>query len=204
MALYVTKDTTTARHPIFLKILEEAVGGVMLEVDARVPSALHTLYAGCPVATCATQGQFMFIKTAQVSTAKADGATAITITAPNMFKVGDFIGVDGMGAGTTATITVVTATKIATALTNFTLTKGQIVYQAAADGATAPKYEPFALLKNDTYVKDADGTTMYNVAIGLVLRGTVAASNYPLPYGSIVKGHTPLAYRMRFVSTGDK
>jgi len=204
MGIWQAKKSQAQRHPVFLEILEETHGGVMIEVDSRIPSATYTLFAGCPIATCATQGQFMFIKTAQVTTAKADGATAIAIEGPNLFKVGDFIGIEGMGAGTTATITVVTATKIATALTNFTLTKGAIVYEAAADGATAPKYEPFGLLKNDTYVKEADGTTIYNATGSLVLRGAVAASNYPLPYGSIVKGHSPLSIRMRYVSTGDK
>lgn len=202
MPAYITKTSQTQRNPVFLEILEEAAGGVILEVDARVPSGTYTLFAGCPIATCATQGQFMFIKTAQVSTAKADGATRIKIEPPNLFKVGEFIGIDGAGAGTTATITVVAPTYIVTALTNFTVAKHDVVYQVNADAATAPKYEPFGYLKNDVGVRDSDGTTLYNVSAGLVLRGSIAASNYPCGYGNIVRGHTD--NRIRFVNKGDK
>ncbi|MCK5601741.1 hypothetical protein KAR91_07735, partial [Candidatus Pacearchaeota archaeon] len=61
--------------PVFLSILEDMRGGVLVKVDARVPTGLHTLYAGTPIATNGTSGEYQFMKSALVATAKADGAS---------------------------------------------------------------------------------------------------------------------------------
>ena len=94
MALYVTSKSQVAEHPVFLSILENMPGGALVKVDARVPSGLHTLYAGTPIATNATSGEYMFMKSALVATAKANAATRIVVEAPHPFKVGEYVGFD--------------------------------------------------------------------------------------------------------------
>lgn len=206
MALQVTSKSQQAEHPIFLSILEDMNGGVLVKVDSRVPAGLHTLWAGTPIATNGTAGEYMFMKSAIVATAKADGATRIVIQAPNPFKVGDYIGFDksgtAMGAGSVVTITAVAATYIATPQTNFTLVKKDVIYEATASGATAPKFRPYALLKDSVIVRETDGTTAYNVFGSGVVRGAVAVSNYNWGYPGDVKNR--LEDRVRFVDKGLK
>ena len=206
MALFVTNKSQVAEHPVFLSILEDLPGGVLVKVDARVPTGLHTLYAGTPIATNATSGEFMFMKTAVVATAKAAGATRIVVEAPHPFKAGEIVGFDKltgiMGAACTSTITAVAATYIATALTEYALVKHYVVYQANADGATAPKFRPYALLKDSVVVREPDGKTCYNVYGSAVARGSVLTSNFKWGYTFDVKNR--LEDRLRFVNKGNK
>jgi len=196
--LYITAETQdTLVHPVFLAVLEKIQNGAMLDISTA-PASLFTLYAGCPLATTATQGRYKFLKSAIVATAKADGATRIKID-KQMFKVGEVVGLNEGGAGTTATLTVVAATYLVTALTNFTLTKKQVIYQVAADGATTPSGRPYALLGETVRLRDVDASTFTNVIASAVVRGSVAISSYPYGYTTDIKNR--LASHLRFVET---
>lgn len=188
MALYQTKKDETARVPVFLKILETSAAGICLEVDSRIPTDLHTIFAGTAVATCGTAGQYMWMKSAVLSTAKVTNTTRIRINGPNPFKVGDYIALEGLAASTAATITAVAATYIVTAQTTYSLAKHEVVYQAAAANATARKYQACGLLQNDVYVRDNAGVTLYNVFGSLVLQGSVLVSNFVWGYDPRVRG----------------
>ena len=202
MSLYVSKKTGVAEHPVFLSILEVLTGGVTVKVDSRIPTGLHTLYEGTPLATCATVGHYMFIKSAVVATAKAAAATKIYVERPHPFIVGDFIWIEGTIAATATTITAVGTNYLATVLTTYGVAKKAVVTQAAAANATAPKYHAFALLANSVRVRDDDGTTSYNVTAGAVVRGTAMTSNFKFGISASVKG--TLEDRMRFVNKGQK
>lgn len=198
MALYVTKKSQVGEQPVWLKILEDMRGGALVKVDARVPSGLHTLYAGTPIATNSTDGEYMFMKTAIVATAKATGDTRVVLEGPNPFKVGDFIAGDGHGVASVATITAVANTYIVTLQTEYVLAKKDVIYECNAGGATTPKARPYALLKDSVIVREKDGTTCYNVYGSGVVRGSVATSNYKFGYTDDIKNR--MGDRVRFVN----
>uniref|UniRef100_A0A6M3L6J3 Uncharacterized protein n=1 Tax=viral metagenome TaxID=1070528 RepID=A0A6M3L6J3_9ZZZZ len=192
MSLYFKKETGTVLHPVFLKILERSQGGALIKVDSRVPTDLHTIFEGTPIATNTTAGEYMWMKSAVVATACADGATRIVIYPPNPFKIGEFVGAVDMAAATFGTITAVAPTYVVTAQTDFSLAKGEVLYQANAANATAPKFRPYALLENPIIVREEDGTTKYNVFAPLVHRGSIAASVFRWGYTTDVKNRLNL------------
>ena len=196
MALSFRKKSGQVLDPVFLKVLEVSQSAVLITVDARIPSGLHTLYEGTPIATCGTAGQYQFMKTALVATLKDEGATRIVIKPPNPFKIGDYVGFDGKTSTTVATVTAVANTYIVTVLTEYAAAKHCVVYQTSTDGATTPKYRPYALLRHPLIVREADGTTCYNVYGTLVHRGTAATSVYKWGFTTDVKNR--LGDRIRF------
>ena len=202
MSLYFKKETGSVLNPVFLKIIERSLGGALIKVDSRLPNSLHTIFEGTPVAICSTAGEYIWMKSAVLSTLKATNTTRIVIYPPNPFKIGDYIGVSGaneLAAATCATITAVAPTYIVTAQTTYSLAKHEVVYQANAANATAPRFRPYALLENPLVVRDEDGTTKYNVFGSLVHRGSVAQSVFRWGYPADVKNRLS---RMRFVKQG--
>ena len=198
MALFFTKKTGVVLHPVFLKVLEVSQGAALVKVDARLPVGLHTIFEGTPIATTATAGVYKWMKSAVLSTAHVSGAanTRIRLIAPHPFKVGDFVGEEGIGAGSCTTITAVAATYVVTVETKFDIDKHGILYQTAAANATAPFCRPYALLRHPLSVREADGTTKYNVYGTLVHRGAVGTSLYKHGYTTDVKNR--LGDRIRF------
>ena len=204
MSLTISKKTGVAEHPVFLSVLEGMNGGAMVKVDARIPTGLATLYAGTPIATNATAGQYMFMKSSVLATAHVAGAAAtkLIVQRPHPFVVGDFIWIEGTAAATATTVTAVGTNYLVTVLTTYGAAKKAVITEAAAANATAPKYRPYALLQNSVKVREADGTTSYNVFAAAVVRGTCAVSNVTFGVTADVKGR--LGDNLRFVNKGQK
>jgi len=198
MALFFTSKTGQVDPPVFLEVLEVSQGAALVKVDARLPTDLHTIFEGTPIATTATAGVYKWMKSAILSTIHSSSATAtrIVIRGPNPFKIGDYFAQSGIGAGSGGTITAVAATYVVTAQTKFDIAKGAIIYQAAAANATAPFCRPYALLRHPLQVRETDGVTCYNVYGALVHRGTAATSVYKWGYTADVKNR--LGDRIRF------
>jgi len=202
MSLTISKQTGVAEHPVFLSILEGMSGGALVKVDTRIPTGLNTLYAGTPIATNATAGEYMFMKSSVLATAKVNATTRFIVQRPHPFKVGDFMWHEGMAAASATTITAVGTNYIATVLTSLGAAKGTVITEAAAANATAPKYRPYAMLQNSVRVRNDDGTTSINVFAAAVIRGTCAVSNVTFGVSADVKGR--LGDRLRFVNKGQK
>ena len=206
MSFYIKKESEVAEQPVFKKILEVSQGGVLVKVDARLPGCIHTLYEGTPISTGSTTGEYHFMKSAVVSTVHTAAAAAsrIKVEWPHPFKIGDIIAISdpsltSWDTGSVATIYAIAATYLVTYDTSFTFPKHSIVYQAAADAATAPLHRPYGLLRHSVRVRDDDGTTCYNVFGSLVFQGSALSSNYKFGYPEDVKNRLS---RVRFVDKG--
>ncbi len=205
MALYITSETEPQQNPVFLQVLEEIVGGVTIRSSSRIPSDLHTLFAGTALATCPTVGEYQFIKTAVLSTAHTAGqATTRIMVKQHAFNVGDFVYCGEKAGGTAASCTTITAiadTYIVTIVTTFGMTKGSVIYETKTDGATAPAFRTYAILRESVLVREDDGTTLYNVFAPAVVRGTVVESLSPYGYSADQKNRLT---NFRFVSSKNK
>ena len=200
----VTKVSGTKYDPVFKGILEEIPGGGTL-IAAEMPSDLTVLgEATMIVESSSTSGLWHLVKT-QKSTSTQTTSTSITLLASakykSLFKVGEYIGF--YGGGTLSTITSITHTAattdtIVTEVAIGVLATASIIERgSAASLATAgPLYNATALTRNVIRVREDDLTTLNNVNVGIVVRGTVNESLLPKPPTTDDK--TDLTDRIRY------
>jgi hypothetical protein len=142
------------------------------------------------------------MKSAILATAHVAGVTKLTVNRPHPFKVGEFLWIEGTAAATATTITAVGTNYLVTVLTTYGAAKKAVITQANAANATAPLHRPYALLGHSVKVRNADGTTCYNVFADAVVRGTAMTCNFVFGLTADVEGR--LGDRMRFVDKGQK
>ena len=197
----------TAYHPIFLSILEDIPGGIVLNTD-RIPSATKEIKKGAllhAIATAASLGEYRLCKTAKlyVNIDTSAVVTIIVYTAHEL-KVGESIGAEGNHSG--ATIAAITKGAVTDRIV-FTAGGGGLncgsiasarilVEKQLGAGVTLLKYSAEAILKQTVKVRDSDLTTLYNVACAAVVRGTVNESI--LPYYVTSYDKTALTDRIRW------
>ena len=219
MGLEMIKETEVQYNPVFLKVLEDVVGGVTINTT-RIPSTTKFLYPGTPLAQSASSvGLYNVVKTAKLKVAITTAA-CVTIYVyssdlPNApghnFKVGEYMMLDGnASACTIAAITIGTKTSgVGTDTIVFTaggggfntdtVAAGRLILEAAADVTTgaAAKFSADCLLRDGVRVRLESGYTLENITAGAVLRGSVDESILPVacPDEGV---KTPLTARMRF------
>ena len=218
MNLQIRSETEAQYNPVFLKILEDIVGGVTISTT-RIPTTTKLLHPGTPLAESSSSvGLFNIVNTAKLKRTLGTSAL-VTIYVyssdlPNSptqyFKVGQYVMIDGTGsAATIATITrgtktsgIGTDTIIFTAGgggLNATAITGTLLVEAENDVTTAaaPLFSATCLLRDAVRVRLESGTTLQNVIAGGVTRGTIDESI--MPVGAPNEGvQTPLTARMRF------
>jgi len=198
MGLDAKKTTGTTYNPVWLKILEERIGGGYI-ATGRVPSATKELKAGTLLKeSTATAGIFHFVKIGKSVKTQA-AATAIAISNKHDFAVGDFAILHGKT--TAATINRVSnasvnTSVIATARALGTLATATYLDEANAAGATPLKLDPGSALKHNIRVRNDDLSTVNNVFAGVVYRGALNESI--LPYYVTSRAKTKLTARIRF------
>ena len=195
----VTKTTGIGFKPVFLSILEGIVGGVKL-ATTELPTNVYRLPRGTLLSTTSTAKVYQPLKVAKSCETQTAG-TALRFTRndnPLLFKVGEFIA--KYAATTGSTITRITNSAntvvIATSSSLGTLATATRILEVAAAGATLKKYTPSAILKDTVTVREEDGTTLDNVLVAAVLRGSVQES--ALDYYVTAADKTSLDDRLRF------
>ncbi len=199
MSLGVKKTTGEQYDPVFLKILEKIDAGGTLKTD-RVPSTVKEIKAGTIIAeSSSTAGLFNIVKTGKVLAAVTT-TTAVTVyvRSSNFFKAGEFVAKSGGSNGVTissisrsgGTDTIVLALNLGT------LTTLSVLYESTSAASTASKFSATAILGDTVAVRRDDLSTLPNVTISAVVRGTVDESVLPNPVKPADK--TNLTARIRF------
>ncbi|MCK4297867.1 MAG: hypothetical protein KAX28_14575 [Candidatus Marinimicrobia bacterium] len=197
MSLQIIKDTGVAYDPVFLKILEDIPGGVTVKTN-RFPTDTKEIKKGTLLnADASTAGLYNVIKSVRLTAAYASNVTAMAVEAPHLFKVGEYIHIYGVTAGT---ISRVAATGIVcAAIAHAAVASGTVLAEAVAAATTdyAVKYAASAVLRDTIEVrKPGVATLSANVFAGAVVRGTVDESE--LPYFVTDADKTALTARVRF------
>ena len=194
MSLQITSESGTQYDPVFLKILEDIPGGVTIKTD-RFPTDLYELKAGTLLnADTTSAGLYNVIKTAKLSATFATGDTVLLVESPHLFKVGEFIKLNG----TAQTISRVSDTAIAVPTTGqagSALATGTVLGEALNPTGTV-LYAADAILRDTVRVRSDGGTLLDNIFAGAVVRGTVDES--VLPYYVTDADKTNLTARIRF------
>ncbi|MCK4447426.1 MAG: hypothetical protein KAW56_10145, partial [Candidatus Marinimicrobia bacterium] len=146
MSLQIIKDTGVAYDPVFLKILEDIPGGVTIKTN-RFPTTTKEIKKGTLLnADASSAGLYNVIKSVRLTAAYASNVTAMAVEAPHLFKVGEYIHIYGVTAGT---ITRVAATGIVCAAIAHpaAVASGTVLAEAAAAATTdyAVKYAASAV-----------------------------------------------------------
>jgi len=196
MSLQVTKESGSIYDPVFLKILEDIPGGVTVKTD-RFPTDTKEIKKGALLnADATTLGLYNVLKTVRLTADFLAAGTAMAVEAPHLFKLGEFIHIYGVTAGT---ITRVASTAIVCAArAHATVTSGTILDEANAAATTdyAIKYAANAVLRDTIKVRDDEGTLLDNIFAGAVVRGTCDESE--LPYFVTAADKVSLTDRIRF------
>jgi len=203
--LYVSKETGTVYKPVWLSILEDIPGGITIALG-RVPTTTTELKAGTLLIEGDTTGVYQPVKAVRHNViAQTDTyGTIIYVEAGHLFKIGDYIGRSLAGRPTSSTIAVVgsngTGSYITITNSIGSLNLLETLYEKSAGGANASVnlYIPTCVLKNDVEVREADGTTLYNILASAVVRGTVDESLMPYPSDAAMKAG--LSNRIQFLS----
>lgn len=187
-SLQPTKTTVAKGLPVWIKRLENAQGGFVLD---HAPLAVgNTVEAGTPVAINEATRKANVVKTAKVYENAASNATAIKVYKKHHFKVGDYIAVAVGGAAYAITAidttnaaydTITVGTTLGVALTADT----SVLFQSSATGASAAAYSYTAngLVYEDT-------TVASGCSVSVVLRGTVYERRVP-PATAAIKTALP-------------
>jgi len=188
--LEVKKDEGTRYDPVFREIISDIPGGVTLK-SAEFPSDLLVLGAGTMIGASDTVGLYNICKTAK-SDSTQTLITTITVVGSAKYRlpfiVGEFIAV--YGKATISTISTITHTSddtdtIITGTPIGTMTTADIIIRCAAAATvvaatqTAGLYAAAGFTRDVIKVREDDGTTLYNVNVGAVVRGDVNEDMLP-------------------------
>jgi len=197
MSLQIKKDSGSVYDPVFLKILEDIPGGVTIKTN-RFPNATKEIKKGTLLnADASSAGLYNVIKTVR---ATAENTTSVTVVAiepaDHLFKVGEIIFLTAAGP-TATTITRVSATAIAYAVTGVVVASGAVLYEVATVNTATALYDADAILRDNVEVRSGGVATLLdNLFAGAVVRGTVDESE--LPYFVTTQHKTDLTARIRF------
>jgi len=197
MSLQIKKETGSVYDPVFLKILEDIPGGVTIKTN-RFPTTTKEIKKGTLLnADASSAGLYNVIKTVR---ATAENTTSVTVVAieptDHLFKAGDIIFLTAAGP-TATTITRVSATAIAYAVTGVVVASGSVLYEALTVNTVTALYDADAILRDNVEVrKGGVATLLDNLFAGAVVRGTVDESE--LPYFVTTQHKTDLTARIRF------
>ena len=219
MSLDILKETEKQYYPIFKSILEDIEGGITI-ATTDIPTTTLELFEGQALhKNASTAGLYNPVKTATLKrTLGTSALVTIYVYSSDIpgvpgqnFKVGEWVMIDGRGsAATIASITIGTKTngvgtdiiifKAGGGGLNATIITNTKLQQANNDVTTAaaPLYTANCLMRDSIRVRKDDGTTLNNIIVGAVVRGTVNESRMPFSAPTeAVK--TPLTDRIRFV-----
>jgi len=205
--LEVKSDSGTRYDPVFQSIFEDIPGGITIK-SAEFPTDLIVLGAGTMIGASDTAGLYNLCKTAK-STSTQSASTSVLVVAnakyKSLFKADEYIAI--YGQATISTITSVTHTAavtdtivVGTALG--ALATASIIIRCAAAATvvaadtTAGQYTAVGFTRDVIKVREDDGTTLYNVNVGAVVRGTV--NEDMLPYVVDANQKKNLTARMLF------
>ena len=195
MSLQIKKEDGSIYDPVFLQIITDIPGGVTVATD-RFPTDTKEIKKGA-LLNDGGSGLFNIIKTVKTTAYAVSGATVLAIVPPDhLFKVGEKI---FLKAAAASTITRVSSTAIAiTAVLKLANTPATdtVLYETAAAGASAAKYDADCILRDTIQVRDEEGNLLENLFAGAVVRGEIDESE--LPYFVTDQQKTDLTARIRF------
>lgn len=205
--LDVVKDDGVQYLNPFINIYEDIPGGGTLK-NSEAPSNVTVIGAGTMVAKItATAGVYNIVKTAK-STSTQSSSTSHTYVVSDkykgLFKVGEYIGIYGQATLSTITSithtaattdTIVTGTSIGALATASIIIEGAAAATVVAVDQTS-RYTAIGFIRDVTRVREDDLTTLNNVNIGIVVRGSVNESL--LPYVLEAGNKTALTDRIMF------
>ena len=197
MSLQIKKETGTVYDPVFLKILEDIPGGVTIKTN-RFPTTTKEIKKGTLLnADASSAGLYNVIKTVKATATTKAGVTAIAIEPKDhLFKVGEFLFLDGASASTIARVSS-TAIAVEATLNTGLVVSGTVLYEAITVATSVALYGASAILRNNIEVRKAGVETLLdNIFSGAVVRGTVDESE--LPYFVTDADKTALTARIRF------
>lgn len=177
MGLQPVKTTVAGGIPAFQKVLENAMGGFVL--DHATLAVGDTVKAGQPVGYNEATRKATVVKVARVYENATNVATSIKVYKGSHFKVGDYAALTVGGAAYAITVidtsnaaydTWTVGTTLGVALTADT----SILFQSSATGASAAAYSVTA--KGLLY---EDVTVSAGASVSVVIRGTVYERRVP-------------------------
>ena len=196
--MYVAKETGTERSLCIENVLEDIVGGGIIEPDDFKTTT--TVMGEGALVGAGADGIYHLVKTAKIHENAASNATAFKVKKAHEFLVGDVIIASVITGCKAMAITSIDTAQtdydtlnIGTAL-GLAVTTADCLIQADAvngtAGAAAYKYTPAGLALN------AVDLTLDNKGCGIMCRGTVNESLLPYYVDSNVRNKLPL---VRFV-----
>lgn len=197
MGLGIKKTTGRRYVPVFQKILEHLTGGGVLKTGS-VPSDVKEIREGTLIAeSTSTSGLFNIVKRGRPLASVTATGTTLFVNSNALFKAGEYLMKEGGSTLSTitsvtrsgSTLTVIVGTCIGT------LSSVSVVYESSS-AATGSLYSPSAILADDVAVRNDDLSTIPNVLVSGVVRGTVDESRLATPVKASDK--TALTDRIRF------
>lgn len=203
--MFLKKEREFQYHPAIIKMLEDIVGGgTIARADLRTVifdgQPLDELPPFC-VAGRDENGVWHVVKTALVTEAAAEAATAIKVAKNHLFAIGDFVTVGGALDGASDKITAIDKSNAAYDVITLDATIGAAaagkvligVAEKAAAGKVALAVDGSELAITINKVD----LTVANQSTGLMVRGTISEGNMPCPLDDDLKAMMPL---IRFVN----
>ena len=198
--MQITRESDTLYHPVFLKILEDVPGGVIIK-NSELPSNLSVLKAGTVLGVATTvanrDGLYHVAKTFTIHATSA--AKAVQVKKNHLVKVDDFIANGTRSSKVTAISTSNVAFDTLTVVADMAWTVGGVGYQGTSEGTAAANIAiliaPIGVSKNNLNVQDANLNNL-NVQSSVVVRGSLKESLVEYPLTTAIK--TALSDRIRW------
>lgn len=203
--MFLKKEREFQYHPAIIKMLEDIVGGgTIARADLRTAifdgQPLDELPPFCVVGRD-ENGAWHVVKTALVTEAAVEAATAIKVAKNHLFAIGDFVTVGGALDGASDKITaidksngsydVITLAGTIGAAAAGKVLVGVAVKAAAGSAKMAVDDSELAITINKVDL------TVANQSTGLMVRGAISEGNMPFPLDDGLKAKMSL---IRFVN----
>ena len=200
MAIGMKRRDEEGTKPVFLSILEDIPGGVTIDTS-QLPSPrpkllqLGQLLSG-------EGGIWNVVKSARLALDKSANATAIVVDAGHLFKVGDFVKLDGQGTGITISGIIDNGVTSHISLASNRLRNaenaGEIIDEASSAVHTGAvvKYIANGMLRATVRTRDNFSGDLDNITGAVVIRGSVREDLVPSGVSGVQKRN--LTDRLRF------
>ena len=200
MSIGIRRRDEEGTKPIFLSILEDIPGGVTIDTT-ELPSPRPDLLEIGQLLS-GSGGAWNVCKSAFLSREKTANATAIVVRSGHLFKVGDFVMLDGQG--TAVTISAISDNGITShislasnRLRNLAVSGGIIDEANSAVSTNAVvKYPANGMLRATVRTRDNFRGDLDNITGAVVIRGSVKENLMPFPVSADQKRN--LTDRLRF------
>lgn len=203
--MFFKKEKEFQYHPAIIKMLEDIVGGgTIARTDLR-----KAIFDGMPLDElppyCVVghdeNGGWHVVKTALVTEAAAEAATAYKVSKNHLFAIGDCVTIGGGLKLIACKITAIDKTNPAHDIITVDSTIGEAavgnVLVCTKDKADAGAAELLVDPSELTITMSKVDLTVANQSCGLMVRGTINEGNMPFPVDAGLKALMPL---IRFVN----